>query len=58
VVSDHLFCCPIDWAALSHNAQQAIYRTAKMGLLSIPRREAIQAAIDEWKAIDATRLAH
>lgn len=53
VVPNALFACAADWAALSRSVQQQIYRTAEMGLLSIPRRQAIQAAIDEWKRLDA-----
>jgi hypothetical protein len=57
-VSNALFCCPVDWSALSRNTQKAIYRTVGMGTLSLPRREAIHTALEEWRAIDATTLAH
>jgi hypothetical protein len=52
-VDNRLFSCREDWFALSRAARGGIYATASMGLLSGPRREAIQAALDEWKAIDA-----
>lgn len=51
-VDDRLFCCREDWFALSLAARSGISRTATMGLLSAPRREAIQLCMDEWKALD------
>lgn len=52
VVPNALFACVVDWGLLSGATQRGIYRTAKMSLLSEPRREAIQAAVDEWKEMD------
>jgi len=52
VVPNRLFACAADWALLSATAQRGIYRTARLSLLSVPRREAIQVALDEWKVLD------
>lgn len=44
----HLFCCVEDWLALPVEVRRKISRTAGMGLLSVPRRQAIKAALDAW----------
>lgn len=45
-----LFACHHHWLELSVPARQAIYDTAKLGLLHPDRRAAIDAAQAEWAA--------
>jgi hypothetical protein len=51
-VSNVLFCCADHWWELSNDARSRIRATANMGLLSLPRRNAITTAFNEWKALD------
>lgn len=50
-VPDAMFCCGPHWAALSAAARAGISRTARMSLLSAPRRAAIEVAMAEFRAL-------
>jgi hypothetical protein len=49
-VSNSILACPADWARLTPETQAAIYRTARLPILSVPRRAALDAAMAEWRA--------
>lgn len=51
-VSNRLFACYDDWRALTRETQREIHRTARMSVLSTPRRNAFQMAYDDWSDAD------
>lgn len=48
-VPNSRFCCLDHWAALSVATRRAIARTARLSLLSAPRRAAIELAMAEFR---------
>lgn len=51
-IDNRLFCCAPDWFDLSKQTRVRIGQTAKMSLLSGPRRRAIKEAREEWERLD------
>ena len=47
-VSNRLFACPSDWAALPERVKAQIYATSRMHVLEPRRREAFRAAEQAW----------
>jgi hypothetical protein len=48
-----MFACRSDWFALSKPVRDAIWATATPAkILTRERREAVQAAMEEWEATD------
>lgn len=52
LIDSRLFCCARDWFDLSKSARTLIGATAQMSPLALPRRRAIEHALEEWKEID------
>lgn len=50
-IDNRLFSCGECWWLLSREARNRISATATMGILSRPRRAAIERAKEEWDAI-------
>jgi len=48
----HLFACKRDWFALSVPVREAIRATSGLHVMEKDRRDAIEAAREEWKMLD------